>query len=271
MVCGLWTCIMKQIPNIFTLLNLIFGCVAIVLVMQTGETIALMDDTGVMQVNLPEKIATGALFIFAAAVVDFLDGFLARALKAPSEMGKQLDSLSDVVSFGVAPGMILYQLLRIGYARHENGLDTSVVALLPAFLFTAAVAWRLAKFNISTDQTDSFRGVPSPAAGLVVASFPLIIWYPQYADLQQYFIQPWILYAVIVVLAYLMISNHRLMAMKFRRFSFADNKIKYLLILLSLAAIVFLHWLAVPLIFVIYLLLSLFSKEENPKTSNLKP
>src|SRR5205085_10707633 len=111
----------------------------------------------------------GALFIFIAAVIDFLDGFLARLMKAPSEMGKQLDSLSDVVSFGVAPGVILYQLLRLGFAQNENGLDTPFIALLPAFIFSAAAAWRLAKFNISTDQGDSFRGVPTPAAGLVVA------------------------------------------------------------------------------------------------------
>src|SRR5215217_9317838 len=189
---------MKQIPNIFTLINLIFGCIAIVLILQTGETIIVMDQMGASQVSLPEKIWEGSLFIFGAAVIDFLDGFLARMMKASSEMGKQLDSLSDIVSFGVAPGMILYQLLRIGYAQNENGLDTAFISLLPAFIFPAAVAWRLAKFNISTDQTDSFRGVPSPAAGLVVASFPLIIWYESFG-IQHYFINVWILYAVIIL------------------------------------------------------------------------
>ena len=167
---------MKNLPNLFTLLNLIFGCIAIVCILQTGETIVLLDRYGATQVYLPEKIWMGSLFIFGAAVIDFLDGFLARAMKAQSAMGEQLDSLSDVVSFGIAPGMILYQLLRIGYAQEAGGLDVSLWALLPAFLFSAAVAWRLAKFNISTNQTDSFRGVPSPAAGLVVASFPLIIF-----------------------------------------------------------------------------------------------
>src|SRR5687768_719123 len=184
---------MKHLPNLFTLLNLIFGCIAIVCILQTGETIVLLDQYGATQVFLPEKIWMGALFIFGAAVIDFLDGFLARALKAGSAMGAQLDSLSDMVSFGVAPGMILYQLLRIGYAQGEAGLDVSVVALLPAFVFTAAVAWRLAKFNISTDQGSSFRGVPSPAAGLVIASFPLIIFY-RYFNLQELFINPWFLY-----------------------------------------------------------------------------
>src|SRR3954465_4072694 len=153
---------MKQLPNLFTLLNLIFGCIAIVLVLQTGENIVLMDNTGATQVTLPEKIWMGALFIFAASVIDFLDGFLARLLNAPSAMGKQLDSLSDVVSFGVAPGMILYQLLRIGFAREENGLDISFAFLLPALIFPCAVAWRLAKFNLSSNQVSSFTGLPSP-------------------------------------------------------------------------------------------------------------
>jgi CDP-diacylglycerol--serine O-phosphatidyltransferase len=195
-------------------------------------------------------------------VIDFLDGFLARLMKAPSEMGKQLDSLSDVVSFGVAPGVILYQLLRLGFAENENGLDTPFIALLPAFIFSAAAAWRLAKFNISTDQTDSFRGVPTPAAGLVVASFPLIIWY-EVLNLQQYFINVWILYIVILLLSYLMLSNYRLMAMKFKNFGVQDNLGKYILVGLSIVSIVFLSWLAVPVIFILYLLTSFIFKERK--------
>jgi CDP-diacylglycerol--serine O-phosphatidyltransferase len=250
---------MKQIPNLFTLLNLIFGCIAIVCILQTAETIVQIDITGATQVFLPEKIWWGGLFIFAAAVIDFLDGFLARLLKASSEMGKQLDSLSDVVSFGVAPGMILYQLLRMGYAQNENGLDVSFAALLPAFLFTGAVAWRLAKFNISTNQTESFQGVPSPAAGLVVASFPLIIFY-RYFNIQTLFINPWFLYAVILLLSYLMLSPRTFMAIKFNDFSFKNNLLKYMLLAVALVSIVALKWLAVPLIFVLYLIFSIFSK-----------
>jgi CDP-diacylglycerol--serine O-phosphatidyltransferase len=254
---------MKQIPNIFTLINLVFGCIAIVLILQTGETIVVLDQTGASQVTLPEKIWQGSLFIFGAAIVDFLDGFLARMLKANSEKGKQLDSLCDVVSFGVAPGMILYQLLRIGYAKEEGGLDISIIALLPAFIYSAAVAWRLAKFNISTNQTYSFRGVPCPAAGLLIASFPLIIWY-QYFGVQQYFINVWLLYAIIVIVSYLMVCNRSFMAFKFTDYTIKNNIEKYLLLFISLAAIVFLKWLAVPVIFILYLLFSAFSKEPQP-------
>jgi CDP-diacylglycerol--serine O-phosphatidyltransferase len=258
---------MKQIPNIFTLLNLIFGCIAIVLILQTGESIVILDSMGATQVTLPEKIWQGSLFIFGAAIIDFLDGFLARLLKANSEKGKQLDSLCDVVSFGVAPGMILYQLLRIGYAQGENGLDVSVIALLPAFIFSAAVAWRLAKFNISTNQSYSFRGVPCPAAGLLIASFPLIIWY-QYFNIQQLFINVWLLYAVILIVSFLMVSNVPFMALKFTDYSLKNNWIKYLLLLLSVICILTLHWLAVPVIFVLYILFSLFAKEPPPMVAD---
>lgn len=250
---------MKQVPNFFTLLNLIFGCIAIVFILQTGETIVVMDDGGATQVVLPEKMAWGALFLFAAAVVDFLDGFLARLLKASSGMGEQLDSLSDMVSFGVAPGMILYQLLRLSFAQDENGLDVSIISLLPAFLFTAAVAWRLAKFNISTTQKYHFEGVPSPAAGLVVASFPLILWYPQF-NIESVFINRWFLYAVILLLAYLMVSSIPFMAIKFKDYSLKNNGSKFLLIAVAILAAIFLKWLAVPVVFIVYIIVSLVSK-----------
>jgi len=253
---------LAQIPNLFTILNLIFGCIAIVLILQTGETIVQLDGSGASQVFLPEKIWWGALFIYAAAVVDFLDGFLARLFKASSEMGKQLDSLSDVVSFGVAPGMILYQLLRIGFAQEVNGLDVSIIALLPAFIYTGAVAWRLAKFNISTNQTNSFIGVPSPATGLLIASFPLIIWFPRFG-VQGYFINTWVLYAVIIIVSYLLVCNRTFMAIKFKDYSVKNNGLKYALLAIAVICILFLKWLAVPVIFVLYLIISMFSKERE--------
>lgn len=256
--------LLGNIPNLFTVLNLIFGCIAIVFILQTGETIVVMDNYGATQVMLPERIWWGSLFIFGAAIIDFLDGFLARAMKASSEMGKQLDSLSDVVSFGVAPGMILYQLLRISYAQDENGLDVSMLALLPAFIFTGAVAWRLAKFNIATNQTYNFRGVPCPAAGLVVASFPLIILY-QYFDIQTLFINKWVLYATIIALSYLMVCDRSFMALKFKDYSVQNNLDKYILVGAAIISAVFLKWLAVPVIFILYCIVSMFAKEPPRK------
>src|SRR5215203_3391369 len=228
---------MKNIPNVFTLLNLVFGCIAIVFILQTGESIIVLENTGATEVYMPEKIWWGSLFIFGAAIIDFLDGFLARMLKASTEMGKQLDSLSDVVSFGVAPGLVLYQLLRLSYARETNGLDVSILALLPAFIFTAAVAWRLAKFNIGDNQSYNFIGVPSPAAGLLIACFPLIILY-EYFNIQTLFINKWFLYSVILVVSYLMLSTRSFMAIKFTDYSFRNNAAKFLLVGLALAVVI---------------------------------
>src|SRR5215831_11149266 len=168
---------MKQIPNLFTLLNLVFGCIAIIFILQTGEMVVLVQPDGFIPFSLPEKLTWGALFIFAAAVVEFLDGFVARLFKATSNLGAQLDSLADVVSFGVAPGLIIYQLLRTGFAQKPGGLDVSFVWLLPAFIIPCAAAWRLAKFNLDAEQKSSFKGLPTPAAGLLIASIPLIAWY----------------------------------------------------------------------------------------------
>src|SRR6476661_4301036 len=138
---------MKNIPNLFTLLNLLFGCIAIIFLLQNGITISYTEE-GAQFINLPEKIWLGPLFIGLAAVVDFLDGFVARLFKATSPLGKQLDSLADLVSFGVAPGFIIYQFLRLSFAKEEDGIDVSLITLIPALFIPLAAAYRLAKFNL---------------------------------------------------------------------------------------------------------------------------
>lgn len=253
---------MKQIPNIVTLLNLVFGCLAIVFILQPGESIITAGDDGNWVANLPEKIWWGSICIGIAAIIDFLDGFVARLMKASSEMGKQLDSLADVVSFGVAPGLILYQLLRIAYIQEETGLDTSLLQLVPFVLFPMAGAYRLARFNLDTRQQYGFRGVPIPAAGLVVASLPLILWYDSFG-LAPIITNKWFLYAVILVMSWLMISELPMMALKFKDYSIRNNLQKYVLVAASLVLVLLVKWLAVPLIFILYVVLSLLSK---PKT-----
>ena len=253
---------MKNIPNLFTLLNLVFGCVAIIFILQTGESIVYVSSVGVTEINLPEKITWGCLFIFMAAAVDFLDGFVARLFKASSEMGKQLDSLADVVSFGVAPGLIMYQLLRISFAKEEDGLDTSVMWILPALLIPCAAAWRLAKFNIDTEQQFSFKGLPTPAAGLVVASLPLIIHFGQFG-LQFWLINQWILYVIIILLSYLMVSNLPLMGLKFKDFSIKNNLPKFMLLAIAIISAVVLKWVAIPVTMLAYVALSLALKNKT--------
>ena len=177
-------------------------------------------------------------------------------------MGKQLDSLADLVSFGVAPGLIIYQLLRISFAQQENGLDIPITWLLPALLIPCAAAWRLAKFNLDAEQQTSFKGVPTPAVGLVIASFPLIIHF-QTLDLQLAFINKWLLYAIILLLSYLMISDLPLMNMKAKDLSIRNNLARYILLILGIIAVIGLKWFAVPIIFILYVILSLAFKNKT--------
>jgi len=254
---------MKQIPNLFTLLNLLLGSLAIIFILQTGQTIAFINNEGYTMVDLPEKITWGAILIFCAAIVDFLDGFLARLFKATSPMGKQLDSLSDVVSFGVAPALIVYQLLRISYAQEENGLDISIAFLLPALIIACAAAWRLAKFNLDESQQYSFKGLPTPAAGLFVASLPLILKFPpDLINITDFIINKWVLYLIIILLSFLMVSNLPLMSFKFRDFGFKNNLPKYLLVVIGVLAAVFFQWIAVPILLVAYIIVSLLFKNK---------
>ncbi|HMG84003.1 MAG TPA: CDP-alcohol phosphatidyltransferase family protein [Ferruginibacter sp.] len=261
----------KQIPNIFTLLNLFFGCIAIVLALQTKNINISMNDELTSSFNIPESIPAAALFLFAAAIVDFLDGFVARLFKASSEMGKQLDSLADVVSFGVAPGVILYQLLRMSYMREEDGLDKSILLLLPAFIYSCAAAYRLAKFNLDASQAYGFKGLPTPAAGLLIASFPLILHFGNVfpainsfmADnVNDWMVNKWLLYGLIVFLSWLMVSNIPLMALKFKDFKPKNNLPILLLAGITLVAGIVLQWFAVPIVFIAYIILSLALKNK---------
>ena len=178
-------------------------------------------------------------------------------------MGKQLDSLSDVVSFGVAPAVILYQLLRFSYAREENGLDISIWFLVPAFIIACAAAYRLAKFNLDTTQQYSFKGVPVPAMGLLIASFPLILHFSLISSVNNIIINKWFLYATIIIVSYLMVSNHRMMSLKFADLTFRNNLPKIILLVLAIIAALFLQWIAVPVVFIIYIVLSLITSKNK--------
>ncbi|RYY70552.1 MAG: CDP-diacylglycerol--serine O-phosphatidyltransferase [Chitinophagaceae bacterium] len=252
---------MKQIPNIFTLLNLILGCMAIVCILQNGISIQYSAD-GAQFIDVPEKIALASLFIGLAAVVDFLDGFVARLFNASSEMGKQLDSLADVVSFGVAPSMIIYQFLRMSFAREEGGIEVSYFWLAPAFILAAAGAYRLARFNLDSSQQTGFKGVPIPAAGLLIASFPVIYWHSSNEAITSLLFNKWFLYAVVAVVSWLMVSKLPLMALKFKNLSVKDNLPKFILIVFAIIAVILLKWLAVPVIFIGYIILSLLFKNK---------
>ena len=258
---------MKQLPNIITLLNLVCGCMAIVFLLQNGITII---ETGASAENplgqqltlLPERIYLAPLFIGIAAIIDFLDGFIARAIGGCSEMGKQLDSLSDVVSFGVAPSLIIYQLLRLSLAKETDGLEASMIWLVPAFVLAAAAAYRLAKFNLDTRQTYSFRGTPVPAVGLAVASFPLIYWTSNYEWVIDLLTNKWFLYGVVLILSWLMISDIPIMSNKPKSKTLKGLLPQISLLVIGIIAAVLLQWLSVPVIFGCFVGLSLIFKNQ---------
>jgi len=250
---------MKQIPNLFTLLNLLFGCLAIIAILQNGIVIQYNEE-GSQFVSIPERIWLASAFIGLAAVVDFLDGFVARLFKATSEMGKQLDSLADVVSFGVAPSLIIYQFLRLSFAREEDGIEISMLWLLPALFIALAAAYRLAKFNIESSGEYYFKGMPTPAVGILVASLPLIYWNTDNAFIISVILNKWFLYALVILLCWLMLSNLKLMALKFQDFTLQRNLPKVILLGMSLVLVILFHWIAIPFIFILYILLSLLSK-----------
>lgn len=254
---------MKQIPNIFTLLNLIFGCVAIVFALQTDAVNIYQGEDLTTSFNMPEQLSYAAICIGIAAIIDFLDGFIARLLNAASELGKQLDSLSDVVSFGVAPAVILYQFLRLSFMQEENAFDTNFLWLTPAFLVAAAAAFRLGRFNLDNSQASGFKGVPVPAVGMLIASLPVIAHF-NYFDgaLNSLLFNKWFLYGLILIVSWLMISTLPLMALKFKERGLAKNLPAVILFIITIVAALLLQWLAVPVVFICYIALSLSLKNK---------
>ena len=252
----------RHIPNIFTLLNLFFGCLAIVFTLQTESVIIYVNEGFESSFNIPEKLTWAAVFIGIAGIIDFLDGFVARLFNATSALGKQLDSLADVVSFGVAPASIIYQLLRFSFAREENGLEVSIICLMPAFILACAAAYRLAKFNLDDSQLHNFKGVPTPAMGLLIASFPLILYFNAATfNIGNLLINKWVLYSLIILLSFLMVGNFPVLGMKFKDFSVKNNLPKLILIVIAIISAILLQWIAVPVIFASYIILSLVYKK----------
>ncbi|GAA4302592.1 CDP-alcohol phosphatidyltransferase family protein [Compostibacter hankyongensis] len=246
---------MKQLPNILTLANLFCGALALVFILQSPGFIASYNGEDYM-ITVPPPICQAVVLIGIAAVFDFFDGLAARLLKVQSPMGRELDSLADVVTFGVAPGMILYQLLRSAYMMQPGAMEVSLVNVAVALLLPCFAAYRLARFNLDERQTQHFIGVPTPAVGLLVASFPLILLYNS-AGLAPWLQRVWVLYALIALLCFLMVCNLPFFSLKLKRLSWKENRLRYLFLLLTLLAIPLLKWAAVPFAFALYVALSL--------------
>ena len=229
----------RHLPNAITCLNLLCGCLALTYI-------------------FAGKLETGAWFVAAAALADFADGLVARALRVSSAIGKDLDSLADMVSFGVVPGAILFQLLHQAVAAPELGWQAFVP--YAAFLVSVFSALRLAKFNNDTRQTTSFIGLPTPACTLVVASLPLILAHDQF-ELASVILNPWLLLGLTGLLSGLLVAELPLFALKFKNLRWADNRRRFLFLLLAAGLLLAGRAAAVPLVVLLYVLLSV------PKTA----
>lgn len=225
--------IKRHIPNTLTCLNLLSGCVGVVAAFE-GHFILV------------------PYMVWLAAFFDFFDGFAARMLKVSSPIGKELDSLADMVTFGFLPAALIFMMLR----------EHNLAEWVPYLAFTIAVfsALRLAKFNVDTRQSESFIGLPTPANALLLSSFPAILLY---SELPLGFIQaPWFLLSCTFIFSFLLVAELPLLAFKFSNFSWASNKLKYIFLITSVLLIILFKFVAIPLIIILYILLSLFNRKQ---------
>ena len=223
----------KHIPNFITLLNLFCGSIAVIFAVN-GNMLAT------------------ALFVFLGIFFDFFDGLLARKLNVQSELGLQLDSLADMVTSGLVPGLVIFYLLE----------KSNINSYLPylGLLITLASAYRLANFNIDENQSDSFIGLPTPANALLILSLPLIMEFQNNEVMNAIILNKWFLIGITLLSCYLLNANIKLIALKFKNWSFIDNKARYIVILLSIILLVIFQFIAIPLIIASYIIISLLNK-----------
>ena len=229
----------RHIPNLLTLGNLFSGTVASIFAVQGDYILAAF------------LVSLGIFF-------DFFDGFAARLLNVSGELGKQLDSLADMVTSGVVPGIIMYKLL-----IEANIVNFSIPTYVPflRLLLTLGACYRLANFNIDTRQSDSFIGLPTPAMSLFIVSLPLIQEYSKITVAKALIENTYFLLGTTLALTYVMNAEIILFSLKFKEYSIKNNVVKYLFLILSVVMIVSLHYLSIPLIIVVYLVLSLMNNK----------
>ena len=217
--------VLRHLPNALTCGNLLCGCVGIIFTLQYGT-------------------AFGAWFVWAACVFDFLDGFAARALNVTSPIGKELDSLADMVSFGALPAIVMFQMM--------DTISYSNILPYSAFSLTIFSALRLAKFNVDEKQKDSFIGLPVPANALFITSLV-------------YLKGPWSIFisydlflvAITLLFSFFLVAPYELFALKFKNFQWADNKVRFTFIGISVLLLAAWQAAALPFVILLYILLSL--------------
>jgi CDP-diacylglycerol--serine O-phosphatidyltransferase len=223
--------LLRHLPNALTCCNLICGSI------------------GIISVTLGHaRINETITFVVAACIFDFLDGFVARLLKVSSPIGKELDSLADMVSFGVFPAIVTYVVL-------SSAIDAPHAYRFTPLFFIVFSALRLAKFNIDERQSDSFIGLPTPAAALLMTGLWLL---PE--PLASWVSDPTVLVCITLIVSFLLVAPMELFALKFKNFSWTDNKIRFTFILLAVLLLAWWQAGAIPLIILLYIAISLVSR-----------
>ncbi len=194
------------------------------------------------------NLVYASYLIWLAALLDFFDGFFARLLKAYSPMGKELDSLADMVSFGVLPSLILFMLIK------ES--TTNIYLPFLALIMAAFSALRLANFNIDQRQSETFIGLPTPANAIFISSLPIIIYY-QDMFFSLYLMNVWVLLFITLVFSFLLVAELPLFSLKFKNYKWSENKIRFSFLIISILVLLFFKIIAVPIIIVLYIIVSL--------------
>ena len=249
----------KHIPNIFTLLNLFSGILGVIMAVS-------------------DRLVMATIFVFLGIFFDFFDGFFARKLNVQGELGKQLDSLADMVTSGVVPGIVMFQMLL--YAAKEKWFtqlscetgswesfqDTYFYFIpLLGLLIPLAAAYRLANFNIDERQTDSFIGMPTPALAIFVMSLPLILFYSENTFFVRLVQNIYVLLGVSALGAYLLNAELPLFSLKFKNYGWKGNEVKYIFLLATIALLVVFRIVAIPMVIVLYVVLSIIDNKKPRK------
>ena len=246
----------KHIPNLVTLLNLLCGCIALIFAVNSHFLMA-------------------SLFILLGIFFDFFDGLLARSLNVQSPMGIQLDSLADLITCGVVPGIIMYKFMESavggdatfvidqGWNQTINWIGAKVTPIaLIGLLIPLASAYRLARFNLDEDQQSYFKGLPVPANTLLILSLPLILHFQFSITVSNVFSNIWFLIGLTLMSCYLLNSNIKLFALKFNSWAFKPNAMRYLFLMTCIVLLAVFRFIAIPVIILLYVLVSLgFSKD----------
>jgi CDP-diacylglycerol--serine O-phosphatidyltransferase len=231
---SLKTSMRKHLPNIITLINLFSGCCALVSL-------------------LNEQFIAAFIFVLVAGVADYCDGMLARILKVNSPLGKELDSLADLVSFGVFPGAIMYILLAKSFGAETDG--AIIWQAIPGFIISLFACLRLARFNLDTRQTDHFIGLNTPAATVFVTGL-MLIYANDTMGLRALILQPWLLYIIIAVLSFLLVAEISMISFKFKKFQWKGNESRFIFLILGVVFLIFFKELTFSLVILAYVLYS---------------